>query len=293
MKVEMTTDILLLDGATGTELDRRGVDVGLPLWSARAMTEAPGVLKDVHRAYLDAGAAAISTNTFRTHERSLTKAGLGDKAEALTRDAVEIACAARDEAGTGAIVLGSVAPLEDCYSPHLVPDGSACRREHGQLIGHLVGAGVDLVLIETMCSAHEALAAVDAAEELAAGRWGISFCLSSSGEPGVLMDGSSIAEILPRLGGARFIGINCIAATMLAKQVHHLRGLLDDDMAIAAYGNVGHPDDERGWVNTDAIEPERYAEHAMDWVESGANIIGGCCGTTPDTTLAIRESLGR
>ena len=281
-------DILLLDGATGTELDRRGVDVGLPLWSARAMLEAPDVLKDVHRAYLDAGAGAICTNTFRTHERSLAKAGLGDRAERLTREAVAIACAARDELNQDALVLGSVAPLEDCYSPELAPDAETCLREHGQLIGHLVDAGVDLVLIETMCSAHEALAAAEAADEVAPGNWAISFCLAP-GEPGVLLDGTLLADLLPQLGRARFIGINCVAAPSLTGQVQHLCSLLDANIPIAAYGNVGHPDDERGWVNTDAIDPDRYAEHAMEWIEAGASITGGCCGTTPETTRAMSD----
>ena len=69
--------LVILDGATGTELDRRGVDCGLPLWSARAMIDAPDILKDIHKAYLAAGAQAIVTNTFRTHQRSLEKANMG------------------------------------------------------------------------------------------------------------------------------------------------------------------------------------------------------------------------
>ena len=68
--------MLILDGATGTELDRRGVDVTLPLWSARALVDAPEVLEEVHADYLRAGADVIVTNTFRTHERSLARAGL-------------------------------------------------------------------------------------------------------------------------------------------------------------------------------------------------------------------------
>ncbi len=283
-------DILLLDGATGTELDRRGVDVGLPLWSARAMLEAPEALLDVHRAYLDAGAGAICTNTFRTHERSLAKAGFGERAEGLTRQAVELACAARDAVNTDSLVLGSVAPLEDCYSPRLAPDGETCRHEHAQLIRHLVDGGVDLVLIETMCAANEALAAAAAADEMAPGKWGISFCLAP-GDPGVLLDGTRLGDLLPQLGQARFIGINCVAAPSMASQVRHLRGLLPADVPIAAYGNVGHPDDERGWVNTDAIDPERYAEHALEWVDSGAGIVGGCCGTTPSTTRSMSRAL--
>ena len=110
-----SNNILLLDGATGSELDRAGVDVAMPLWSANAILEAPEILKQVHIAYLEAGAEAIITNTFRTHERSLAKAGMGDRAEELTHKAVEIARHARDEVNTDALVFGSVAPLEDCY----------------------------------------------------------------------------------------------------------------------------------------------------------------------------------
>ena len=125
--------ILLLDGATGTELDRRGVDIGLPLWSARALLEAPGVLAEIHRDYLEAGAGAITTNTFRTHRRTLDKIGLGDRAAELTGLAVTIARRARDDIRPDAPVLGSVAPLEECYRPDLAPDDAACRGEHGEV----------------------------------------------------------------------------------------------------------------------------------------------------------------
>jgi homocysteine S-methyltransferase len=285
-------NVMLLDGATGTELDRRGVDVGLPLWSARAMLEAPDVLESVHRDYLSAGAEAVTTNTFRTHRRSLAKEGFGDRAEALTREAVSIACRARDAVAPEAMVLGSVAPLEDCYSPELAPDADACRREHSSLMAQLVDAGVDLVLVQTMSSAHESLAAAQAAQEHAPECWAISFCLAA-GDPGMLMDGTPLSDVVDRLDGARFIGINCVAATVMEAQIRHLRGLVDDDVVIAACGNVGYADDEKGWINTDAIEPAVYAHHAKSWVEAGAGIVGGCCGTTPATIRAISDSLGR
>ncbi len=282
--------VLLLDGATGTELDRRGVDVGLPLWSARAMLDAPEVLEAVHRDYLESGAEAVTTNTFRTHRRSLAKEGYGDRAESLTRDAVAIAAAARDAINPEAMVLGSVAPLEDCYTPDLAPDPDVCRREHAELIEQLVEAGVDLVLVQTMSSAHESLAAAAAAEACAPGNWAISFCLAP-GEPGVLMDGTPLTEVVPELGSPRFVGINCIAATLMADQVRHLRSIVDDGTPVAACGNVGYPDDEVGWINTDAIEPGIYAAHVQDWIKAGAGIVGGCCGTTPATIRAIRDSL--
>ena len=87
---------MLLDGATGTELDRKGVDCSIPLWSARAMDDAPEILKEVHSSYLQAGAEVIVTNTFRTHERSLAKAGIGHRAEELTKLATKYACEARN-----------------------------------------------------------------------------------------------------------------------------------------------------------------------------------------------------
>jgi len=284
------SDVLLLDGATGTELDRRGVDISLPLWSARAIEEAPDVLKLVHQKYLDAGAAGITTNTFRTHQRSLAKAGVGDKAQALTSKAVAIARAACDEVNSDGLVFGSVAPLEDCYSPALAPDADACRREHGQLIDHLVTAGVDFVFLETMCSAVESRAAMEAAQHHASGQWGISFCLSSD-SPGDLLDGTPVRALGPILFESQFIGINCVSADILADQVRHVREALGEDVVIAAYGNVGFADEHGSWVSTDAIEPHRYATYAMDWIEAGASIVGGCCGTTPETIRAIRERL--
>ena len=284
-------DVRLLDGATGTELDRRGVDIGLPLWSARAITEAPDVLLDVHRAYLEAGAQAITTNTFRTHERSLAKGGIGGRGEELTRRAVSIAMAARDEANPAAIVLGSVAPLEDCYRPERAPAADICHTEHSRIIGHLVDAGVDLILLETMCGAHESKAAIDAATAHAPDAWAISFCLRSTGPPGVLLDGTAAADLAPSLTAARFVGVNCVAAPQLAEQIACLRAFLPERTPIAAYGNVGYADEQGGWVSTDAIEPRRYAQYAMDWIDAGATLVGGCCGTSPETIRAIAGRL--
>ena len=287
---ELPDDILLLDGATGSELERRGVDIGLPLWSANAILNAPSILQDVHAAYLAAGAVAITTNTFRTHKRSLDKAGIGHLAADLTHQAVAIAQAARDDVNSAALVFGSVAPLEDCYSPDRAPDTETCRREHTELIGHLMDAGVDLVLIETMCSAREAMAAVGAAQELAPGAWSICFCLSPNG---ALLDGTPIEEITPALSGAAFIGVNCVSAPSLAEHVKRLRATFPNNMRIAAYGNIGYADNDGAWVSTDAVDPDRFAEYGMAWIDAGASVVGGCCGTTPATTLAMSDRLSK
>ncbi|MCH8151853.1 MAG: homocysteine S-methyltransferase family protein [Planctomycetes bacterium] len=282
---------LLLDGATGTELGRRGVDISLPLWSARALLEAPEVLQAVHRDYFAAGAKAVTANTFRTHRRSLARAGMSHRGAELTRLAVEIAKAARDEHAPDALVLGSVAPLEDCYQPALAPDEPTCRAEHAEMIGNLLDAGVDVILIETMNNLPEARAAAREAQRLAPSKWIISFCTKSHGPVGILLSGESIADLLGELHDAYAVGVNCVAAPSVESQVRLLRDALPDHVRIIAYANVGYADDAGNWVITDAVDPTRYAQYAQCWIDAGATIIGGCCGTMPGTIQAIADRL--
>ena len=135
---------LLLDGATGTELDRRGMDTSLPLWSARALIVAPNVVQQIHRDYLDAGTDILTTNTFRTHRRTLTRAGIGvrERTHELTQLAVQLARDAIEQSGRTAYVAGSMSPLEDCYSPQLVPPDDELRAEHLEMAQDLADAGL-------------------------------------------------------------------------------------------------------------------------------------------------------
>jgi S-methylmethionine-dependent homocysteine/selenocysteine methylase len=284
-------DIMLLDGATGTELDRRGVDVSLPLWSARAIPDAPDVLQAVHREYLEAGAHAITACTFRTHRRSLAKVGQGHRAEALTRRAVEIACAARDEVNSDAIVLGSVAPLEDCYRPDLVPHPGEVAREHAEMIRAQLDAGADMILIETMNNRAESVAAAGEAARLAPSRWIISFCTKSHGPPGLLLSGQPLTDLLPTFAESFAVCVNCIAPESASAQIRLIRTLLPEHVRVGAYANIGEADPSGQWVSTDAIGPDRYAALAEQWLDAGATIVGGCCGTTPDTIRAVAARL--
>ena len=284
-------DALVLDGGTGTELDRRGVDISLPLWSARAIIDAPQTLLEVHRDYLLAGADLITANTFRTHRRSLAKAGVADRAAELTMRAVAIAREACRQFEPRARVLGSVAPLEDCYSPDLVPDVSACNVEHAEMIDHLAQAGADLILIETMMHPREAEAAADAARQRMPGAWMMSFCVRSEGPPGILLSGHPVIDLLDRVGDAWAVGINCVAAPAVEANVKLLRELLPGTVRIAAYANIGLVDEYGNWVRSDGADPVRYAEYTKRWQDAGASIIGGCCGTTPAHIKAVRDML--
>ena len=281
----MNSKLLLLDGATGTELNRRGVDTGLPLWSANALTTEAGlnVLRQVHLDYLNAGADIITTNTFRTNRRVL--AGKGFSAHELTLRAVATAREAIADFGKPALVAGSLSSLEDCYRPDLVPPADECLAEHTERIEHLVASGVDLLLIETMNSIREALIAAKIATATGLPTW-VSFVCDENGR---ILSGESLtqaAEILMPLG-VKAVGVNCMPAHAIAQPLNELRAICGESFPLLAYGNIGHVDDEQGWINTDSTDPEGYLQHAQTWP---AQIIGACCGSTPEHIRKLQLS---
>jgi S-methylmethionine-dependent homocysteine/selenocysteine methylase len=279
---------LLLDAAMGTELQRRDAVTQLPLWSARPLLEDPEIVWTIHADEAAAGADILTADTFRTHRRTLEKAGLAEGAEELTSLAVRLAHQAAAVPGREIFVAGSLSPLEDCYRPDLAPDDDALRREHGAQAGILAGTGVDLVLVETQNSIREAAAALRAAKATGLPVV-VSFVTDGQGK---LLSGETIAEaaraLLPLEPDA--LGINCVPAGRLGADLLALAAAASN-VPLAAYGNLGLPADGPGWAFTEELSPEDYAEHAAGWLSAGARIVGGCCGTTPAHTNALRRLL--
>ncbi|MEM7228166.1 MAG: homocysteine S-methyltransferase family protein [Planctomycetota bacterium] len=288
------TDVLLLDGATGTELDRRGYRLGEPIWSAAALVDAADLIEQIHIDYLDAGAQAIVTNTFRTHARNIARDPRGLDAAELTKRAVDIAIRARDRINPDALVLGSVAPLEECYDPNQSPPRADCHAEHAQIIEQLLDAGVDTILIETMVTQHEAVAAAAEAQRAAPGNWMISFVLRSEDPPGRMLHGKPVLDVISEIDGALAVGVNCAAANTTAHHVSLLRQMLPEPIRVMAYANTDALDMATGrWIDGALPDADAFADSAMSWVDAGATIIGGCCGTTPEMIAAIACRLGR
>jgi len=277
---------LLLDGATGSELDRRGADTSLPLWSARALIEAQALLFQIHTDYVQAGAELITANTFRTHRRSLAKGGLGHRARELTFTAVELA-----KRSGARWVAGSLAPLEDCYSPELVPPQAECEAEHAELAQNLADAGVDVILVETMNTIREAEAATRAA--LSTGRPVLtSFVCRSDGR---LFSGervSAAAQALAPLGVSGLL-INCTPSPSIHQPFTELRENTPGYLRTGLYANIGHTHDIKGWTNTEDISPDGYAALAHQWLKLGAGFIGGCCGTSPAYIAALKAIINQ
>ncbi len=281
---------LILDGAMGTELQRRGVDTGLPLWSANALIVHPETVLQIHKEYIDAGASIITTATFRTTRRTFRRAGLPDRSKQLTALAVELArsaCASFPDRTT--LIAGSVSPLEDCYRPDLVPTSRELEEEHSELIGRLVENGVDFILLETMNTVREAFVACKAAK--ATGKdVVVSFVCD---EEGLLLSGETLTEAVSAIHPLQPTGfsINCVSPRHLATALHVLQSITS--LPLAVYGNVGLPEsDKHGWEFTHDVSEEEYAIFARDWRMRGASIIGGCCGTTPGYIQVLRNRIG-
>lgn len=279
---------ILLDGATGTELQHRGIDTSTPIWSALALLESPKLVEQVHRDYLEAGAEVIITNTFRTHRRNLEQIGMGEEAARLTTLAVAIAQAAVRASGKPAYVAGGIAPLEDSYTMAPLPR-EVYLREHGEIARTLAAAGVDLLLLETMKDIPETEAAAEAAAETARATgvpFGVSFICKLDGH---LFSGESIADAARAIEphGPAFIGINCTAAPSLHHALRELRAATS--LPLSAYANPSETEDYINWDPTAAEQPEGYAEFARQWLADGAKLIGGCCGTTPEHIEKLRQ----
>ena len=276
---------LLLDGATGTELERRGVACNLPLWSARACAEAPEVLEAIHRDYVAAGVDALTANTFRTHARSLAAAGMADRARAWTELAVASARDAVAGANREIFVLGSAAPLEDCYRPDLVPALPELEREHRAHADHLAGAGVDAVLVETMNTVREARAAV-----LAALRCGLPVIVSFVCDADArLLSGEPLHEALDAVTplGPVAVGVNCLPARAVPAC---LEALAAANVPFGVYANLGAPGAGTD-ARSDDCTPQEFAAAALEWLRRGARLVGGCCGTGPDHLRAVRRAI--
>jgi S-methylmethionine-dependent homocysteine/selenocysteine methylase len=293
--------IIILDGAMGTELARRGVDTGLPLWSANALLSAPDEVRQIHADYIRAGARVITADTFRTNVRTLARAGLRDRARELTFKAVELAREATMMVTTPrkgrvanspykTLVAGSMAPVEDCYSPELVPgDEGVLLSEHAELARNLADAGCDLLLIETMNTIREAVAAARAAAATGLPHWS-SFMLRPDNH---LPSGECLADavraVLPF--GPRAVLVNCIPVAQVQSALELLREAVGGaGILLGAYGNAGHVEED-GWTLRHAVSPPEYAQAALEWRRAGACIIGGCCGTQPAHIRTLTAAL--
>ncbi|MHA2252098.1 MAG: homocysteine S-methyltransferase family protein, partial [Candidatus Kariarchaeaceae archaeon] len=262
---------LILDGPMGTEIDRRGGDTTLPLWSARALVEDPNMIRDIHIDYLKAGADIITTNTFRTQKRTLKRAGIGEKAEALTNLAAELAAEARKIENKDALIAGSISPLEDCYSPQLVPSNDILSEEHRLMAKWLAQNEIDIFLIETMNTTREAIAAVEAARTYDLPIWLSLTC----DDIGNILGGETWNQLFRDT--KEVVDVYLVNCTSLEGTSKALAQFVQNKIPkFGAYPNFGTVDTVKGW-NAGVI-PTLFEDTIKSWLELKPHVLGTCCG---------------
>ncbi len=277
---------LVLDGALGTVMEGRGVNTSGKSWTARGLVSHPDLIYRVHKDYLWEGADILTANTFRTNPRALKDTGLD--AEALTKKAVRIARKARREKNPLIRVAGSIAPVEDCFSPELVPASDAALvEEHRVMARWLDEARVDIILIETMNTLREALCALAAAKAESEKYVWVSL-VPKDGE--TMLDGTPLDYAVKRLaeGGAHLVALNCAPLTTIMDAMPVFSKAARRAMVwFGCYPNASEKLPDGTW-DLYASSNKQIMEGCLAWMQEGAVMVGSCCGTTPSTTGRIR-----
>ncbi len=279
--------VIVADGATGSFLMEHGLRPGDSPESMN-VTE-PGLLRDVAGGYVDAGAELVQTNTFGGSALKLAAYGLDDRTEEINRLAVE---AVREAVCDRAYVSGSCGPSGRTLKPYGDADPDDVRGSFRRQIEALVSAGVDLLTIETMIDLSEARLALEAARSVSSDIPVVATMTFDATPRGFFtIMGNDVPTAAAGLVefGADVVGSNCGngSETMVAI-AREFRACTDAPLLIQP--NAGAPRVVDGRTVYDET-PEFMARHAMELLEIGVAIIGGCCGTTPEHIRALREAL--
>jgi len=278
--------VVLLDGATGSQLRRRGMPVGVctELWAY----EHPQTIVELQRAYVDAGSDIIYAPTFSANRMGLEMHGAADRLEEINAGLVKLA---RRAAGGKALVAGDFATTGKPLEPVGTLSYQALMEVYREQIEVVVTAGVDLLGAETMLSIDECACFLEAARSVCDLPVMCTLTLEADGH---LLFGGNIVEAVETLQalGASAVGLNCsVGPDQLEAVVASMKAVAT--VPVIAKPNAGMPVmDEKGYAHY-SMTPEQFAAAMRRLVDAGADIIGGCCGTGPEYIELLARQIGR
>ncbi len=285
--------LFLLDGAMGTQLFARAVEVGT--CNDYLNIASPDVVGDVHRAYLEAGSDAVLTNTFGANRFTLARHGLAGQAQQINEAGAKVA---RRAAGQQKYVLGDIGPSGDFLAPLGTLKPEELKDAFAQQAEALLAGGVDGLIIETMTALDEIAIAIEAAKSVGGDSPVFaSMSFDKAGDDFRTMMGVDVEAAVSTLVslGVDAVGFNCGTATLeqyveLAEKYVTTAEALPDDIVIYAEPNAGKPELVDGKA-VYKVSPEEFAAAAKKIHAAGINIIGGCCGTSPEHIQAVARAL--
>ncbi len=274
--------IVLVDGGTGTELRRRGFAMHGHAWSATAALSHSELLTRVHADYIAAGADVVTANTFATSRFVLEAAGLGERFAEINQASLDAAFRARDASGRDVSVAASLSCLPPCFDSAAYPDAETEHAAYTELAALFAARGVDLILLEMMQAPEHTARACAAAAASGTPWWlGLS-CRSAQGRL-VAFDAPDI-RIATTL--ERALGFAPRAVTVMHSTPEATPAALE---LVAAHWPGPYGAYPETGEDAPALTPAALAGEAGRWIEAGARIVGGCCGTTPDHVRALRD----
>jgi len=276
--------VLLLDGAMGTELDKRGL-----MADARNNLDAPRAVLDIHQAYSRCGCDAVTTNTLTMNRLYIETHKVDVSVRAVNRAGAELA----DQAAVcNQYVLGDMSSTGQLLEPCGAYTGAQFHEAFREQAEVLAEAGVDGFIIETMFDLREAACAVRACKAVASLPVLASMAFATEKQGGRTMMGDTAEQCARQLAeaGADAVGANCgdLDPSQMARVIPLLKGATD--LPILAQPNAGKP----RLVGDKAVfemSPTRFAEGILECIRAGAQIVGGCCGTGPEHIRAVQKMM--
>jgi len=282
--------VVLLDGGTGTELERRGVAMNERAWCGVATLEHTEILREIHEDYIRAGAEVIIANTYASARHCLEPIGRGDDVERANRLAVEVAREARERAAEHDVaVAGSISDfITDKNNPEWTRD-SRLRATFREQADILAQAGADLLALEMMQEPEIAIPAIEAAIDTGLPVWVGASCRRSSDKGRLVFFDFPDREFRELLDAiidlpVGVIGIMHSEVPDIAQGIEMVRERWSGPMAV--YPESGYftmPN----WHFVDIIAPDDLLAEARHWREQGVQLIGGCCGIGPAHIAAL------
>ena len=280
---KIAAGVRLLDGATGSNLRLAGMpkSCSTEMW----VLEHPDVLQNLQRQYAIAGSQILYAPTFQAQPIALKAKGLDAETEKINAQLVALTQAA----APGCLVAGDITTLAafcDSWDPK---NFDLLVENYRRQIRGLIDGGVDILAAETLLYPQEAEAILTAAELEGAGAVTYTFTMQSDGSLFSGMDAGPVLKELER-GGAAAVGFNCVAADGLtAGLVAKLRRSVR--LPLVCKPNAGIPVIKEDGIAHYDMHPAVFAEVVADCIETGATLVGGCCGTTPAHIRALKEML--
>jgi len=280
----LRNEVIVFDGGVGTYLYEKGIYINT-CFDELNLTN-PDLVAEVHRDYINAGADVVETNTFGANRFKLAPHGLETKVYEINRKGAEIA---RKVAGETTFVAGSMGPLGVQIEPIGKLSYDEAKDVFKEQVKGLLEGGVDLIVLETFALVSELVQAIRATRELDA-KIPIMAQVTVN-DDGVLLSGATLEAFVNEVTKCNVdvIGLNCsVGPKAMLEALEELRPLTK--IPVSVQPNAGVPQNVGG-RNIYMTSPEYIAEYAKRFILSGANVVGGCCGTNPEHIKAIRRAV--